>query len=239
MRSSRCTTWCSLRTYGARFVDSRDPVAGEPRPTYTLLLASGVVSLAGGRVIAERTQGKYQITRLTSFGDTSTRLGKPRAVTFASGQRTVEVGGWFAELGADGHIVVASAGDRLRAAIKGFPAGTLWVRVSRRGTTSRFSWRRQRGQRVGSAARWRRGVSDRSGSSRAVLRAAGDQSPVVAVPQSATSSVSPAPQHFRFHALESRRKDSSMTVSLSMRRIRRGPQGVQFVIGPARLRSGH
>jgi hypothetical protein len=112
-------------------VDSRDPVAGEPRPTYTLLLASGVVSLAGGRVIAERTQGKYQITRLTSFGDTSTRLGKPRSVTFASGQRTVEVGGWFAELGADGYIVVASAGDRLRAAIKGFPAGTLWVRVSR------------------------------------------------------------------------------------------------------------
>ena len=114
-------------------VDSREPVAGEPRPRHPLLLASGVVSLAGGRVIAERTQGKYQITRLTSFGDTSTRLGKPRPVTFPSGQRTVEFGGRVAELGADGYIIVASAGDRLRAVISSFPAGTLWLRVSRRG----------------------------------------------------------------------------------------------------------
>ena len=37
-------------------------------------------------------------------------------------------------VGADGYIVVASAGDRLRAAISGFPAGSLWLRVSRRGS---------------------------------------------------------------------------------------------------------
>ena len=115
-------------------VDSREPVAGQPRPTHALLLASGVVSLASGRVIAERAQGKYHITRLTSFGDTSTRLGKPRPVTFAAGQRTVELGGRVAELGADGYVVVASAGDRLRAAISGFPMGSLWLRVSRRGS---------------------------------------------------------------------------------------------------------
>jgi hypothetical protein len=115
-------------------VDSREPVAGKPRPAHTLLLANGVVSLADGRVIAERTQGKYHITRLTSFGDTSTRLGKPRPVTFPSGQRTVELGGRVPELGADGYIVVASAGDRLRAAISSFPAGTLWLRVSRQGS---------------------------------------------------------------------------------------------------------
>lgn len=115
-------------------VESREPVAGEPRPTHTLLLAKGVVSLASGRVIAERTHGKYQITRLTSFGDTSTRLGKPRLVTFSSGQRKVERGGRVPELGADGYIVVANAGDRLRAAISGFPAGSLWLRVSRRGS---------------------------------------------------------------------------------------------------------
>jgi hypothetical protein len=115
-------------------VDSREPAAGKPQPKHTLLLARGVVSLAGGRVIAEGAQGKYQITRLTSFGDTSTRLGKPRPVTFVGSQRTVELGGRVAELGADGYIVSANAGDRLRAAISGFPAGTLWLRVSRRGS---------------------------------------------------------------------------------------------------------
>ena len=113
-------------------VDSREPVAGEPRPKHTLLLASGVVSLASGRVIAERTQGKYQITRLTSFGDTSTRF-KPRPVTFAGPKRVVELGGRVAELGADAYIVAASAGDRLRAVISGFPTGSLSLRVSRRG----------------------------------------------------------------------------------------------------------
>jgi hypothetical protein len=115
-------------------VDSREPVAGKPQPKHALLLARGVVSLAGGRVIAEGAQGKYQITRLTSFGDTSTRLGKPRPVTFAVGQRTVELGGRVPELGADAYVVVASAGDRLRAAISGFPTGSLWLRVSRRGS---------------------------------------------------------------------------------------------------------
>jgi hypothetical protein len=115
-------------------VHSREPVAGQPQPKDTLLLASGVVSLAGGRVIAERTQGKYHITRLTSFGDTSTRLGKPRPVTFPNGQHTVELGGRVAELGADAYVVVARAGDRLRAVISSFQAGTLWLRVSRQGS---------------------------------------------------------------------------------------------------------
>ena len=115
-------------------VDSREPVAGTPQPRHTLLLARGVVSLAGGRVIAEGAQGKYQITRLTSFGDTSTRLGKPRPITFVGSKRTTELGGRVAELGADGYIIVANAGDRLRAAISSFPAGTLWLRVSRPGS---------------------------------------------------------------------------------------------------------
>jgi hypothetical protein len=68
-------------------VESREPVAGKAQPKHALLLARGVVSLAGGRVIAERAQGKYLITRLTSFGDTSTRLGKPRLVAFTGGRR--------------------------------------------------------------------------------------------------------------------------------------------------------
>jgi hypothetical protein len=46
----------------------------------------------------------------------------------------VELGGRVPELGADAYIVVASAGDRLRAVIGGFPTGSLWLRVSRRGS---------------------------------------------------------------------------------------------------------
>jgi hypothetical protein len=115
-------------------VESREPAAGEPRPKYSLLLARGVVSVADGRIIAERSGGKFHITRMTSFGDTSTRLGRPRPVTFAAGRSEVELAGRVAEAGADGYVVVARAGVRLRAAIRGFPAGSLSLRVSRLGS---------------------------------------------------------------------------------------------------------
>jgi hypothetical protein len=113
--------------------DSREQAAGAPRPQYPLLLASGVVSLAGGRIIAVRADGKYQITRITSFGDTSTR-GTPRLVTFRPGQPVVELGGRVADVGTDGYIVMASAGDRLQASIRNVPAGSLSIRVSRKGS---------------------------------------------------------------------------------------------------------
>ena len=115
-------------------VESREPAAGEPRPKHSLLLARDVVSLADSRIIAERSRGKFQITRMSSFGDTSTRLGRPRPVTFAAGQREVELGGRVAEAGADAYVVVARAGARLQATIRGFPAGSLSLRVSRRGS---------------------------------------------------------------------------------------------------------
>jgi hypothetical protein len=115
-------------------VESREPAEGEPRPKHSLLLARGVVSLADGRIIAEGSRGKYQITRMTSFGDTSTRLGRPRPVTFDAGRREVELAGRVAEAGTDAYVVVARAGVRFEAAIKGFPAGSLSLRVSRRGS---------------------------------------------------------------------------------------------------------
>ena len=104
-------------------VESREPAAGG-RPKHSLLLARGVVSLADGRIIAEGSRGKYQITRMTSFGETSTRL-RPRPVTFDAGRREVELAGRVAEAGADAYVVVARAGIRLQAAIRGFPAGSL------------------------------------------------------------------------------------------------------------------
>jgi hypothetical protein len=114
-------------------VESREPANGKPQPKYPLLVAGSVVSLAGGRVIAERARGRYHITRISSFGDTSTR-GKPRPVTFAAGKREVELAGRVAELGADAYVLNAGRGDRLQAAIRGFPAGSLSLRVSRRGS---------------------------------------------------------------------------------------------------------
>jgi hypothetical protein len=111
-------------------VESREPVAGEPQPKHPLLLASGVVSIAGGRIVAERSGRKYEITRISSFGDTSTR-NRPRAVTFTAGQRKAEVAGRAAETGADAYIVTARPGDRLEVSLKWFPAGSLALRVSR------------------------------------------------------------------------------------------------------------
>jgi hypothetical protein len=115
--------------------ESREPVDGAPRPEYPLLLARGVVSMAGGRIVAVRVDGKYRITHLASFGDTSTR-GTPRLVTFRTGQRVMEFGGRVPEVGTDGYIVTMRAGDRLEASMRNFAAGSLSLRVSRRGSTT-------------------------------------------------------------------------------------------------------
>jgi hypothetical protein len=112
--------------------ESREPADGAPPPEYRMLLAPGVVSMAGGRIVAVRAEGKYRITHIASFGDTSTR-GAPRPVTFRD-DRPVELGGRTAEVGTDGYIVTARAGDRLQASIKNFPAGSLTLRVSRQGS---------------------------------------------------------------------------------------------------------
>ena len=119
--------------------ESREPVDGEPGPKYPLLVARGVVSLAGGRIVAERLDGKYRITRLTSFGDTSTRRGRPRPVTFSAGRREVQLGGRVPEDGSDAYLVTAREGDRLQATISHFPAGSLALRVSRSGTAKFLS----------------------------------------------------------------------------------------------------
>ena len=110
---------------------SREPAAGEPAPTYGLLLARGVVSLAGGRIIAERSGRGMVITRVSSFGDMSTRSGTPRQVTLAGSQREIQLAGRVAESGADAYVVTAKPRDRVEAKIDGFPAGTLALRVTR------------------------------------------------------------------------------------------------------------
>jgi hypothetical protein len=109
---------------------SREPAAGTPAPEYGLLVARGVVSLAGGRIIAEQSARGMLITRLSSFGDTSTRGGTPRQVTFTGSQRTIQLAGRVAESGADAYVVTAQPRDRVDAKIDGFPASTLALRVT-------------------------------------------------------------------------------------------------------------
>ena len=71
------------------------------------------------------------ITRLSSFGDTSTRTGQPRPVTFSGSQRTIQLAGRVAESGADAYVVTATPRDRVDAQIDGFPDRALALRVAR------------------------------------------------------------------------------------------------------------
>jgi hypothetical protein len=118
-------------------VTSREASAGEPAPKYGLLVARGVVSLAGGRIIAERSGRGMVITRLSSFGDTGTRGGAPRQVTFDGSRREIQLGGRVPESGADTYVVAAKPRDLVQAKIDGFPAGTLALQVTRVGSDYR------------------------------------------------------------------------------------------------------
>jgi hypothetical protein len=132
-------------------VMSREPSAPEPSPKYGLLLARGVVSMGGGRVVAERSGCGMLITRLSSFGDTSTRAGKPRQVTFDGTRQKIELAGRVTESGADAYVLAARRCDVVEDRIEGFPDRTLGLRVTRMGTDQPLqgegqdqrSWRRR------------------------------------------------------------------------------------------------
>jgi len=118
-------------------VASREPSAGEPAPKDGLLLARGVVSLAGGRIIAERSGRGMTITRLSSFGDTGTRMGMPRQVSFDAQRRPLQLAGRVPESGADAYAVAVKPPDRVEAQIGGFPERTLALQVNRVGSDYR------------------------------------------------------------------------------------------------------
>ena len=124
-------------------VTGREPAAGEPSPKYPLLLARGVVSIAGGRIVAERSGRGMLITRVSSFGDTGTRAGTPRRVTFDGQRRDIQLAGRVAERGEDAYVVAAGPRDRLDAQIDRHPDGSLALRVSRTGTDYRVEVERR------------------------------------------------------------------------------------------------
>ena len=124
-------------------VTAREPAAGEPPPKYPLLLAKGVVSMAGGRIVAERSGRGMLITRVSSFGDTGTRGGTARQVTFDNQRREIQLAGRVPESGGDAYVVTAKAREVLDARIDRFPERTLELRVSRAGTDYRVEIERR------------------------------------------------------------------------------------------------
>jgi hypothetical protein len=110
--------------------ESRVPRPGQPKPRYAMLVADGVVSLADGRVVAERTPQGYRITRLDVIGNAAGPNPKPRDVLFPYGLGQMMYSGRLATDGVDGYVVTARAGDLLQVKTERFPGRALQIRVT-------------------------------------------------------------------------------------------------------------
>ena len=66
--------------------ESRVPRPGDAKPRYAMLIANGVVSLADGRVVAERTPQGYRITRLDVIGNAAEPNPTPLLESESSGK---------------------------------------------------------------------------------------------------------------------------------------------------------
>jgi hypothetical protein len=113
---------------------SRMPEQGEPRPKYALLVAEGVVSLADGRILAERTPAGFKVTRMTILGEGGAPPGKPRNVVFRWNVGETQYAGRLAGDGVDAYVVSARKGDLLQARIERFPGRALTLRITEQRT---------------------------------------------------------------------------------------------------------
>jgi hypothetical protein len=109
--------------------DSRIPRPGQPPPRTPMLVANGVVTLADGRVVAERTPAGFRITRLSVIGNPAGNA-KPKEVFFRYGEGELLYPGRIAGDGADGYIVAAKTGALLQGKLEKFPTGSLQMRVT-------------------------------------------------------------------------------------------------------------
>jgi hypothetical protein len=109
---------------------SRIPAWGAPRPKHVLLIGEGVVTMADGRIVAERTAGSFKVTRMTIVGE-SARPRAPRTVVFLKNDDEVQLAGRLNGDEVDTYIVSARAGDRLQLRIERFPGRALMLRVTR------------------------------------------------------------------------------------------------------------
>jgi hypothetical protein len=113
---------------------SRVPEPGGPRPKYALLVADGVVSLADGRILAERTPAGFKVTRMTILGEGGAPPGKPRNVVFRWGVGETQYSGRLAGDDVDAYVLSARKGDLLQVRIERFPGRALTLRVTEQRT---------------------------------------------------------------------------------------------------------
>jgi hypothetical protein len=126
-----------LRLYDAFFTplmrcaitDSRVPTLGDPKPRYPLLASTGVLSLAGGRIVAERSDGNYRITRMSVFGDAPVKSGSRRQVALRWDQGEEQFAGRIGHEGVDIYIIAARRGDLLKAQIEDFPGRAISMQM--------------------------------------------------------------------------------------------------------------
>jgi len=108
---------------------SRTATPSGPRPKFTLLAADGVVSLADGRIVAERTAAGYKITRMTILGQPGTARSEPRKVVFRWGQGETQYAGRLGGDDIDRYMLSVRKGELLQARIERFPGRALALRV--------------------------------------------------------------------------------------------------------------
>jgi hypothetical protein len=110
--------------------ESRVRRDGGAKPKYAMLVAEGVVSLADGRMVAERTASGLRITRLQVTGSGGPPAGRREKVGFRWGTGETQYAGRLSGNGVDGYTVVARKGDLLQVRIERFPGRSLQLRVT-------------------------------------------------------------------------------------------------------------
>jgi hypothetical protein len=114
--------------FGPRFrcaIERSSQTSGENSTRVT----TGILSMAGGSVIAQRTAGTFKIIRLTISLEAPPRTKAPQVVSFPSGKREKQFAGRLAHDETDTFIVSALSRERLEVRIERFPGKALTVRV--------------------------------------------------------------------------------------------------------------
>ena len=118
------------------------------------LIADGVLSMAGGQVIAERIDGVFRLTRLTVALEAPARASAPVPV-FLSLYSKRQFGGRLAQDGVDRYVVTARSGERLSVSLERFPGRALGIRVYNQRTSQTL-----KGAATEYARVWRSNISE-------------------------------------------------------------------------------